>query len=407
MFCHNYLAKYDFDAWVSELAVVKQRVMKSFSKIKFAKILALFAACLLVAQAQSGVFAQSNVYQNHIFSVYDIDVDVTSTNARAARLEALNNAQLEGFWRLLRKISLEDHFLKLPTLDAVTIRDFVSGIEVHDERTSARRYIATLDISYNKSKIIEFLGAENLPYTELTGGPLLLLPVYEYGGVFSLFEGNNPWLNAMFEAGIDNHLYKFIKAKGDFEDILLLGDAGNLSNNLNSNQTRLRRLNDKYAISDVLFAQVWWAETNENGLKNLNFKYGLGLSPVRHSGVIVATVNDTPEIMFEKAAQAIFGRLDIAWRQQTLTTFGAFNEIKLHVSAQTAVEWSDILDRLKTTPIVRDVTITKLSVPVSDVIVTYAGVFEQLRLVLEGINLNLVEEYDGWYLEIANQAPPN
>lgn len=384
--------------------------MKLFTKFNILKCLSICLGLLLVGQGQNVGFAQSQLNsfnQDHIFTTYAIKVDVTANNARDARAQALSDAQVRGFWRLLRKISIEDQFLKLSPLSPTTIRDFVAGIEVHDERTSAHRYMATLDISFNKFKIIEYLGMQNLPYTELTGGPLLLLPVYEYGGVFTLFEGNNPWLRALDDADIQNHLHKFIKPRGDFEDLLLLGDAGNLSHSLAANQERLQRLNEKYGTSDIFFAHVWWGEVRENGLKNLHFKFGSGQTPQRHDGVIVSGPNDTPESMFAKAATAIFGRMDINWRNQTLTTFGSFNEIKLHVTVQSAKEWNDIIEKLRNTAIVRDVNIEKLAVPVSSVNVIYAGVFEQLRLVLEGLNFNLVDEYDGWYLKYTDENESN
>lgn len=337
--------------------------------------------------------------QDHIFTVYGVAVDVTARNARDARVEALSNVQVTSFNRLLRKISLEDRLVEAQILSANNIRNYVSGIVVHGERTSSRRYIATMDVSFNKEKVLEYLGTNNLPYTELTGGPLLLLPVYEYGGVSSLFEEDNPWRDALYKADMENHLYKFNLAEGGFEDQLLVGNTDVLRRNVEDFQGRFKDLNNKYNTSDILIARAWWGEVGENGLKNLHFSYGRGLSPSRDSGVIIASAGQTQESMFVTAAQAIFARMDIAWRQQTLTTFGSFNELAVHVVAQSATEWVDIIERLEGTPIVRTVEVEKLAVPVSQINIVYGGVFEQLRLVLEGVNLTLVEQYDGWYLE--------
>lgn len=344
------------------------------------------------------VQAQDN-FQDHIFTIYGLSVDITASNAREARSLALTKAQVSGFNLLLRKISIEDRLAEARPLSSNEVSNHVSGIEVHNERTSARRYIATLDISFNKAKVLQYLGMNNLPYTELTGGPLLLLPIYEYGGVAALFEDDNPWLNALSKADIENHLFKYKLAEGNFEDQLLVGNLSALNNNQQDFQARSSKLNSKYGTSDLLLARAWWGSSDENGLKNLHFSYSRGLSTQEKSGMIVAHESYSQEHMFIMAAQAIFNRMDISWRQQTLTSFGAFNELEVRVSAQNAVQWVDIIERLKATPIVRTIEVDKVAVPVSQITIIYSGVFEQLRLVLQGVNLNLVEDFDGWYLE--------
>lgn len=339
--------------------------------------------------------------QDHIFTVYGVEVDVTARNAREARGKALETAQVQAFWRLLRKISLEDALLDVGKISPLDIRNHVSGIEVHNERTSPRRYMATLDISFNKEKILQFMGLNNLAYSELTGGPLLLLPVYEFAGVFNLFEENNPWRQALYGADIENHLYKFNLAEGGFDDQLLVGNTENLRDTADLSQGRFRTLVERYNASDLLVARVWWGAVADNGLRNLHFSYRRGMSQITEGGVIIAAKIDTQETMFNKAAEAIFTRLDISWRAQTLTTFGSFNQLEVHVVAQTAQEWVDILERLRATPIVRDVIVEKLAVPVSNIKIIYAGVFEQLHLVLAAANLSLREDFDGLYLELA------
>jgi hypothetical protein len=358
----------------------------------------VFTVAMLFLPAIAPLHAQTTD-QDHIFTVYNVSVDATANNARSARSQALATAQVTAFDLLVRKISLEDRLIEATPLSIIDIRNLVSGIVVRDERTSARRYLAELDVSFNKTKVLEYLGINSLPYTELTGGPLLLLPIYEYGGVSLLFEARNPWLQAIKGVGIENHLYKFKLPAGDFEDQLMVGNADLLRNHNQGLQNRFSKLSIKYNSADILIIRAWWSDVGANGLKNLHFSYGRGLSSNTDEGTIIASRSYSQEDMFRIAANTIFSRLDLEWKEQTLTTFGAFNEIKAHIFAQSAEQWVDIIERLEATPIVRAVEIEKLAVPVSKVNIVYSGVFEQLSLVLKGVGLILVEKFDGWYLE--------
>src|SRR5262245_480691 len=100
---------------------------------------ALVVALLLILSAPVGsrVFAA----ENDLYTVSDIDVDVTAESAVAARDQAITLAQRMAYDKLLKQVADADATASLPQLDDNQIADLVEDFDVVSERTSTVRYI--------------------------------------------------------------------------------------------------------------------------------------------------------------------------------------------------------------------------------------------------------------------------
>lgn len=130
----------------------------------------------------------------------DVPVDVTATDATAARELAMRNVEREGLSALLDKLGAKEKALILEQLEEKTLSAMVKGVEVMDEKITGNRYRATLRVSYNALAVNTLLGtpepeAENVTPQEerITSSSILIIPVYDEDGTTVLWERTNPW----------------------------------------------------------------------------------------------------------------------------------------------------------------------------------------------------------------------
>ena len=108
----------------------------------------------LTASYGHGLQAQ----ENSVFFVSGVEVDVTAASARDARNIALLDGQRAAFSQLYRKLVAEEDWAYEPTLANDQLAPLVQGFDVHDERSSATRYSATLDVKLDADRTREILG---------------------------------------------------------------------------------------------------------------------------------------------------------------------------------------------------------------------------------------------------------
>ncbi|MGY8986653.1 MAG: DUF2066 domain-containing protein, partial [Sphingomonadales bacterium] len=265
--------------------------------------------------------------EERIFSVYGVEVDVTASTAAGARTSAFFAAEKIAFNRLLKKIAELDQLYKLPYIEANQIRSFVRGIDVVEEKGSAVRYLATLDVSFDSRKILELLGQYRIKFSEIGPKPIVLLPILKVGNTFSLWELENIWRKSWESVDLKNKLLDYRLPKGGFDDRLQLPEVIAIRP---SQETKNRFLTfaQKYNAEDVLILIAEEIE-NKNSKKillNLNYKKALENNDFEE-GQFVSFENESHENFYKRVAEIILNRMDLSWKYATLTTFGAFNNL--------------------------------------------------------------------------------
>ena len=188
--------------------------------------------------------------QSDTFEVERVPVDVTGKTAAEAREEALAQGEIEAFNRLLKRLTLRAQHAKLPKLNKADIDRFVSDFSVADEKTSAVRYLASLNFRFKAEAVRQFLNDMGVGFAETVSKPVLVLPVFQDAGALILWDEPNPWREAWNGRAPVQGLVPTILPLGDLADIAAIG----AEQAIDGDMQRLSAIAGRYAASDTLVA---------------------------------------------------------------------------------------------------------------------------------------------------------
>ncbi len=126
------------------------------------------------------------------YSVGGIRVDVAAKDPESARFSAYRIAQRKA-WPLLYARLTGKGVASAPRLSDGQLDSVVAGIESQGERFSMTRYIATLGVIFDRSRVSDYFGAAD---GTLQSPPMLLLPVWNDGGAQIVLQTKTPWAAA-------------------------------------------------------------------------------------------------------------------------------------------------------------------------------------------------------------------
>lgn len=155
-------------------------------------------AFLLAFMVCSGALAAD------LFTIDGIKVSSSGANAKQAKDAATLAGQREAFTKLLERIASNQ--TTPPDISPENLAEMVQGIEVNDEKVTATYYSATLNISFNRSFVDNFLKNKNINFTSTKSAPIIIIPVLLGDEDKFTFEGSNPWRNGITSVTKANHV---------------------------------------------------------------------------------------------------------------------------------------------------------------------------------------------------------
>ncbi len=174
-----------------------------------------------------------------IASSRDINVGGIKVDVRGATAE---EAQQAG-WVLAERLAWKK--LGGPAMSDSQIDAMVASVVIEQEKISPHRYIATLGITFDRSRAGGLLGAGG---EQTRSAPMLLIPVTFEGGTRRVYEMVNPWQRAWAEFQPGTSRIDYVRPSGSNGDSLLVtyGQVGRRS------RTWWRNILDQFAAADVL-----------------------------------------------------------------------------------------------------------------------------------------------------------
>jgi hypothetical protein len=216
--------------------------------------LRLFVLLLAMCGVGTAVFAQLESGERGIppidsastLEIGGIKVDVAAKDAETARLAGWRLAQRQGFAKLWAQMQRRPES-EAPRVPDSTLDGIVSSIEIEEERIAPGRYMATLQILFDRSRSATLLGAEG-PVRR--SAPLLVIPVMVSGGTATTVELRNPWQRAWAEYRTADSAVDYVRISGQGIDPLLVTAA----QVRRPGRAMWRNLVDYYGAADVLVA---------------------------------------------------------------------------------------------------------------------------------------------------------
>ena len=355
-------------------------------------LLAAYGASVFFADARDSWAAQADV-----FSVHDIQVDVTANSTAAARDQALAIGERAAFQELLKRLTIRTDHPRLPTFSTNEIAAFISDFEVAKEKASTVRYLATLNYSFKADDVRNLLINQQIAFAETTSKPVLVLPVYQAAGSLLLWDDPNPWRKAWNERPKKFSLVPAILPKGDLKDIAMIGPEQTVA----GDDQRLSAIAKRYDAGDTVVAlAIMKMDRGRPDLEVYVTRYG---SVLQEQTVVKSFAsNDTEDLgrLLSRASLELTSQIEDNWKRDNILQFGRQAVVALKIRIGSLKDWLDVRHRLAEVAVVRRSDLVLLSLDEARVNLHYIGEPEQLALALEQADLKIIREGDSWELEL-------
>lgn len=343
----------------------------------FALILGIM---LCVAHAPQNAQAAEDV-TDRLFTIRDIKVDETSSTASRARETALEKAELLAYQTLLRKLVQEEGRAKLPVLNRNQIQALITAIEVVDEQSSSRRYLATLNVRFEPGLVSQFLADNNVPHVLSTGQGILVLHGHRRGLTELLWEQDPVIMTARSKVDWVNRIRQYVFARGEISE-----RAAITFREVQSLQAKQAREVAKiYGVRDALMIASDWYRTPYGPV--LAYRYLSTDGNMEGEGRIEEVDNEAEAVaaMYEAVLEAI----DTAWRGQLLVDTGVEGHLEMLVPTTNLAVLTEVQRKLEEVSLIRAVHTVEIGLPFSRLAFDYTGREEQLQLALRYAGLTL------------------
>lgn len=202
----------------------------------------VLALLLLPVSAASG-------RDSTLYTVSNVEVDVTAKDASTAKLKAISEAQVKAFKILAERLGGPDAVTAAAYLSDAEIGRMMSSLSIQSEKTGPGRYIGKLSVAFLPDKVRAAFEALGIAYSEDRAPRIVVLPVWNGPEGASVWE-DNPWRKAWLSLNSDNDLVPVIVPLGDLEDSQTIS----AEEALRGNEVKLQSLKLRYEAEAVLVA---------------------------------------------------------------------------------------------------------------------------------------------------------
>ena len=353
-------------------------------KYRHTRFFAIFLFFLLFFK-QNSLFA--DLVNDEVFTVKNILVNISSTSSVKAKEIALLEAQEKGFDILMNKILLKNEYEKiLENLETEKILEFVQEIEIESEKTTSVSYIGSIIVKFKKDKILIFLKKSNIRFSITKSKPLLILPIYKFGGVTYLWDDKNIWKDLWSETANDTGLIPIKASEGRFSDFIYINPNQALKKNLKN----LKKIADSHNSNGILLA-ILKKKYNRDKSKVILM---LDLSIHRFDGdktnnfedIIETNIEEYSDNLLTQAKLKVENFVNNQWKVENVLSTST-NNVKLKIHYDNLKEWVEIRDLVKSIPIVTNYKIEKFSKDFVEIYLLFSGNYNQLKVALKQSDL--------------------
>lgn len=313
-----------------------------------------------------------------LYDVSGVAVDVEAENAVRAKEKALNDAVIQAFPLLIKKIGLDENLVvhvdvpqppqeqakekqadekqlsqeeqALPERVVVPensvvvtpneIASLVESVSVANERNTPVRYMADVTVHFKSKEIEKYLTERGIAFLDKEPPKMVIVPLWRENGMVLSFDENNPLFVLLTETPPITDLHTFVIPVGD--DVDKSAIVPNVLNGLD--YTALEMLRSKYRVQMVLIVDV----TKENNIYTVK-TIGYPSNPASGSDIAFAVssrVSNLPVVMthlMKKTTDSLVRQL----KTYHLNHAMAGGKIAVVFDVVSLSEWNAIEKRLK------------------------------------------------------------
>ena len=341
----------------------------------------------LVGEAWSGPVETS------VFAVQGVPVDVTSTDATAARNQALMDVQVKAFYTLVNRLGSAQMAQDLAKLKPTDIAPYLKSLSIEQETSAPGRYIGTFTVRFLPAKMVKLFEGYGFHVPTVQAPAILLLPIYRDATASQMWE-DNVWRKAWLDLKAEQSLVPIIIPLGDLEDTETLG----VEDALNGDPIKLEALRRRYDAPSLIVAI---AEPAEGGgihvMMNGDTKLGR---------ITIDKVYTGDDATLPGSAAAAAGHIDELLvdkykenAQKAVVASRTPQSMAVSVPFSSPTEWNRIRSRILSTPYVTGVDVSTLSTDGAVIKLTFTNALDLLQSNMGRTGLNLSEVGGSWVIQ--------
>ncbi|MFN3699903.1 MAG: hypothetical protein ACK4VI_00100 [Alphaproteobacteria bacterium] len=362
---------------------------------------------------------------NPLYTVSDVQVDITAQSAVAARERAFDQAQLEAFNMLAGRFLPPAQLTNFPAPDVNTISSMIQDFEIDREQLSRVRYVASYTFRFKEPQVRnyfaslgadihqaqqnfreeQFLIQQQQAQTQVDGGEaggatlgasaraVLVLPFIERSGRFVIWSQGNAWRNAWNRQQSGE---SFFVPMGDIADIADVRE----DNPQNLNTAGIAKIQERYgaqqaailvARPDATLQRVASEDDAALGVMVIEFyRTDRGRPEYVRDLVVTASAQDTLKTLMDRAVVEAKAALVVGWEEMSAPRSPEFMvQYRVRIPYSSLREWSQLQQAIRRVNAISDFNIRSVSPREAQAEFAFDGSFEMLERALSGANLSL------------------
>jgi hypothetical protein len=375
---------YRFNVTNRETCIV-QDLLKSFQAV--AQFL-LFALMCLVGASSAGSARESTLY-----TVSNVEVDVTAKDASTAKLKAISEAQVKAFRVLAERLGGPEAVTAVEYLDAADIGRMMSSLSIQSEKSGPGRYIGKLSVAFLPDKVRQAFAQFGVSYSEERAPRIVILPVWN-GPEGPVAWEDNAWRKAWLSLNTENDLVPVMVPLGDLDDSEII----TAEQALRGDAVRLESLKLRYEAEAVLVAIA--EPQGETAIRAVMS----GASPL--GTVAFDKVFDGAEGGLDAAAamaaQRFVALLNEKWKVASAGTpqqAAPIQTVAVTVPFRSLGQWNAIRAQLLSVQGVAQIDVTTIASGGARIRLGFTSDFGELKQSLAVVGMKLVDIKGAWVLQ--------
>ena len=318
--------------------------------------------------------ARAASVDSKMFSAANIQIDVTAENAAVAREQAMQEGQKKALMAVMERITPSYVAEQLPELVPDDILNFVQDISVSNEKTSAVRYMATLDVRFNPEAVRELLRQNNLPYVRTSGKPLLILPIYKrsVSATPVLWEEENAWLRSWINRSSESYMIPLFVPMGDLSDTQTLS----VDQILRGELTAARELAKRYAAEGILIVEL--VRNGQTFTVKGRAMDEATASEIPNFSFTVPFARNT-STTFARSVNKVIAHLEGVWKNEQMVQFNEAASLVAMTPVSDLKQWEVIKKRLDRIPLISSYSLQAARAGVLQLTIFFAESMERLQ----------------------------
>ncbi len=313
------------------------------------------------------------------YAVSGVLVDISASNANAARDQAISQAQSKAWAELYARLVPGG---SAPRMSERDLARLVQGFEIDDERVSATRYVGSFTVRFRESAVREMLAGSTSQYVEPPSRPFVLLPVTVVDGRPVLWEDRTPWRAAWEERPASSSLVPLLVPDGELADISAIGAEEALA----GNPEALARIAQRYNAQGVVVARATLPAGELNPGQALTVdvtRYDADGGKAEQTVPVQPDAADRPEDFLIRATNFVGAAIDKSWQNENVVASGPEQATLVRLPLRGLEELVAARKRLAGVPGLTRMDVLSLSREAAVVALTHRGDVSALQQALE------------------------